>query len=76
MGQALSDAFANTGRRISLRIGEDCLYLNIYVPAQADKAEQLTVSDFLVSGFDLVPQPKVKSSSIQYCLLILHLNLL
>uniref|UniRef100_A0A670YFL8 Carboxylic ester hydrolase n=1 Tax=Pseudonaja textilis TaxID=8673 RepID=A0A670YFL8_PSETE len=50
VGQALSDAFGNTGQRISLRVTEDCLYLNIYVPAHSDKAEQLPVMVWIHGG--------------------------
>ncbi|XP_070808826.1 fatty acyl-CoA hydrolase precursor, medium chain-like isoform X1 [Pituophis catenifer annectens] len=50
VGQALSDAFTNTGQRISLSITEDCLYLNIYVPAHTDKAEQLPVMVWIHGG--------------------------
>ncbi|KAG8143818.1 putative Carboxylic ester hydrolase protein [Naja naja] len=49
-GQALSDAFANTGQKISLRVMEDCLYLNIYVPAHSDKAELLPVMVWIHGG--------------------------
>ncbi|XP_058011658.1 inactive serine protease 54 [Ahaetulla prasina] len=50
VGQALSDAFANSGQRISLRIAEDCLYLNVYVPAQTPKAEPLPVMVWIHGG--------------------------
>ncbi|XP_013920173.1 PREDICTED: liver carboxylesterase 1 [Thamnophis sirtalis] len=49
-GQALSDAFANTGQKIALRITEDCLYLNIYVPVHTDKVEQVPVMVWVHGG--------------------------
>uniref|UniRef100_A0A8C5RP98 Carboxylic ester hydrolase n=1 Tax=Laticauda laticaudata TaxID=8630 RepID=A0A8C5RP98_LATLA len=64
VGQALSDAFANTEQRISLRIMEDCLYLNIYVPAHSDKAEQLPVMVWIHGGGLLIGAASTYDGSV------------
>ncbi|XP_026544777.1 liver carboxylesterase 1 isoform X1 [Notechis scutatus] len=64
VGQGLSDAFTNTGQRISLRVTEDCLYLNIYVPAHSDKAEQLPVMVWIHGGGLLIGAASTYDGSV------------
>ncbi|XP_012508113.1 PREDICTED: liver carboxylesterase 1-like, partial [Propithecus coquereli] len=42
-GQLLSDLFTNRKENITLKLSEDCLYLNIYTPADLTKKSRLPV---------------------------------
>ena len=42
--QLLSDLFTNRKENISLTFSEDCLYLNVYTPADLTKRSRLPVS--------------------------------
>ncbi|KAM5262698.1 LOW QUALITY PROTEIN: carboxylesterase 1D-like [Ctenodactylus gundi] len=48
--QALSDLFTNRKERISLSYSEDCLYLNIYTPADLKKKSSLPVMVYVHGG--------------------------
>ncbi|XP_007438289.2 fatty acyl-CoA hydrolase precursor, medium chain-like isoform X1 [Python bivittatus] len=50
VGQALSDAFTNRAENVSWPVREDCLYLNIYTPADAEKAGRLPVMVWIHGG--------------------------
>ncbi|XP_012501647.1 PREDICTED: liver carboxylesterase 1-like [Propithecus coquereli] len=43
-GQVLSDLFTNRKENIAVKMSEDCLYLNIYTPADLTKKSSLPVS--------------------------------
>ena len=43
-GQVLSELFTNRKESIPLKFSEDCLYLNIYTPADLTKKSRLPVS--------------------------------
>uniref|UniRef100_A0A7M4ECE3 Carboxylic ester hydrolase n=1 Tax=Crocodylus porosus TaxID=8502 RepID=A0A7M4ECE3_CROPO len=49
-GQLLSDTLTNRKEKVSLQISEDCLYLNVYVPADSKKQEKLPVLVWLPGG--------------------------
>ncbi|XP_014451055.2 fatty acyl-CoA hydrolase precursor, medium chain isoform X1 [Alligator mississippiensis] len=49
-GQLLSDTFTNRKEKVSLQMSEDCLYLNMYVPADSRKQEKLPVLVWLPGG--------------------------
>lgn len=52
-GQVLSELFTNRKDNIPLKFSEDCLYLNIYTPADLTKNSRLPVSRrFQSSGVD------------------------
>lgn len=42
--QVISELFTNTKENIPFKISEDCLYLNIYTPADLTKKSRLPVS--------------------------------
>lgn len=44
MEQMTSDLFTNGKERLTLEFSEDCLYLNIYTPADLTKRGRLPVS--------------------------------
>lgn len=43
-GQVISELFTNRKENIPLKFSEDCLYLNIYTPADLRKKSKLPVS--------------------------------
>nr|XP_012611400.1 carboxylesterase 1D-like [Microcebus murinus] len=43
-GQLLSDLFTNRKENITIKLSEDCLYLNIFTPADLRKSSKLPVS--------------------------------
>jgi hypothetical protein len=43
-GQAVNDLITNRKEKIHLEFSEDCLYLNIYTPADFSKNSRLPVS--------------------------------
>ncbi|XP_046935169.1 liver carboxylesterase 1 isoform X2 [Lynx rufus] len=49
-GQELSDLFTNRKENISLKFSEDCLYLNIYTPADLRKKNRLPVMVWIHGG--------------------------
>ncbi|XP_014644062.1 PREDICTED: liver carboxylesterase 1-like [Ceratotherium simum simum] len=49
-GQMLSDLFTNRKENITLKFSEDCLYLNIYTPADLTKKSRLLVMVWLHGG--------------------------
>ncbi|XP_068938557.1 liver carboxylesterase 1-like isoform X2 [Petaurus breviceps papuanus] len=53
-GQLLSDLFTNREEKISLKMSEDCLYLNIYTPADLSKKTRLPVMVWIHGGGLLV----------------------
>ncbi|XP_027725192.1 liver carboxylesterase 1-like [Vombatus ursinus] len=53
-GQLLSDLFTNREEKISLKVSEDCLYLNIYTPADLSKKTNLPVMVWIHGGGLLV----------------------
>ncbi|XP_030617452.1 putative inactive carboxylesterase 4 isoform X2 [Delphinapterus leucas] len=44
-GQVISELFTNRKENINLRFSEDCLYLNIYTPADLRRRSRLPVSN-------------------------------
>ncbi|XP_074067390.1 liver carboxylesterase 1-like [Macrotis lagotis] len=53
-GQLLSDLFTNRDEKVSLKMSEDCLYLNIYTPADLSKKTKLSVMVWIHGGGLLV----------------------
>ncbi|XP_007090239.2 liver carboxylesterase 1 isoform X1 [Panthera tigris] len=49
-GQVLSDLFTNRKENIPLKFSEDCLYLNIYTPADLRKKNRLPVMVWIHGG--------------------------
>ncbi|XP_028931836.1 liver carboxylesterase 1 [Ornithorhynchus anatinus] len=49
-GQVLSDLFTNRKENISLTFSEDCLYLNIYTPADLTKSTKFPVMVWIHGG--------------------------
>ncbi|XP_033074327.1 putative inactive carboxylesterase 4 [Trachypithecus francoisi] len=49
-GQFLSDLFTNRKENIPLKVSEDCLYLNIYTPADLTKKNRLPVMVWIYGG--------------------------
>ncbi|XP_070940655.1 liver carboxylesterase 1-like isoform X3 [Macaca nemestrina] len=49
-GQFLSDLLSNRKENISLKVSEDCLYLNIYTPADLTKKNRLPVMVWIFGG--------------------------
>ncbi|XP_019361108.1 PREDICTED: fatty acyl-CoA hydrolase precursor, medium chain-like [Gavialis gangeticus] len=49
-GQLLSDTLTNRKEKVSLQMSEDCLYLNVYVPADSKKQKKLPVLVWLPGG--------------------------
>uniref|UniRef100_A0A2K5KYU5 Carboxylesterase type B domain-containing protein n=1 Tax=Cercocebus atys TaxID=9531 RepID=A0A2K5KYU5_CERAT len=49
-GQFLSDLLSNRKENISLMVSEDCLYLNIYTPADLTKKNRLPVMVWIFGG--------------------------
>ncbi|XP_067574394.1 liver carboxylesterase-like isoform X3 [Pseudorca crassidens] len=49
-GQAVSELFTNRKENINLRFSEDCLYLNIYTPADLRKRSRLPVMVWIHGG--------------------------
>ncbi|KAJ7312047.1 hypothetical protein JRQ81_006380, partial [Phrynocephalus forsythii] len=50
LAQLLSDDFSNNKEKVSLRNSEDCLYLNIYTPANSDNKANLSVMVWIHGG--------------------------
>lgn len=62
-GQVLSELFTNRKENIALKFSEDCLYLNIYTPADLTKKSRLPVSgSFQPCGSSGVDSKKVKAA--------------
>ncbi|XP_027725307.1 carboxylesterase 1D-like [Vombatus ursinus] len=49
-GQLFSDLFTNQNEKVSLKMSEDCLYLNIYSPADLTKKMKLPVMVWIHGG--------------------------
>ncbi|XP_029058898.1 liver carboxylesterase 1-like isoform X2 [Monodon monoceros] len=79
-GQVISELFTNRKENINLRFSEDCLYLNIYTPADLKRRSRLPVMVWIpggglmlggastYDGLALSAHENVVVVTVQYCL--------